>query len=107
MKIRDLNSAEIIPVSEGIDARLMYDHENAQIIHITLKPGAVLKKHTTPVDVAFFVIEGEGIIEIGKERKIVGPNTLIESPANIPHGWRNESDKDMRFLVIKAPRPSE
>ena len=85
----------------------LYDTENAQAIHITLEPGESLKKHITPVDVFFYVLEGTGIVEIGNEKKEVGPDTLIDSPAKIPHCWYNESDNVFRVLVVKVPRPKE
>ncbi len=105
IKAKKASEGELLPTPDGIEVRLLYDYENAQIIVITLKPGAVLKKHTTPVDVAFYVLEGEGVVEIGDEEQKVCKDTLIESPANIPHGWRNESNSNLRFLVIKAPHP--
>jgi quercetin dioxygenase-like cupin family protein len=91
----------------GVDVRKLYDTENAMIVHITLQPGEGLKRHITPVDVAFYVLEGHGVVEIGEERKECGPDTLIESPARIPHRWTNESDALFRVLVIKVPRPTE
>lgn len=99
-----------IPVHDnvhGVDARKVYDKERAQIVHITLKPGERLKPHITPVDVVFYVLEGTGIVEIGKEKKEVDKDTLIESPAGIPHCWYNEGNTTLRFLVIKLPRPTE
>jgi mannose-6-phosphate isomerase-like protein (cupin superfamily) len=74
---------------------------------ITLKPGESLKKHITPVDVFFYVLEGAGVIEIGDERQTVGRDMLVESPARIPHRWINESPTLFRVLVIKVPRPTE
>ncbi|MDD3112342.1 MAG: cupin domain-containing protein [Methanofollis liminatans] len=91
----------------GVDVRKLYDTENAVIVHITLQPGEGLKRHITPVDVAFYVLEGRGVVEIGEERQECGPDTLIESPARIPHRWTNESDAPFRVLVIKVPRPTE
>ena len=107
MKVTKWESVEKHPNPHGVDARKLYDTENAQIIHIKLNPGERLKKHITPVDVVFYVLEGEGVVEIGDERRVVGKDTLIESPARIPHCWYNESDKVLRFLVIKVPRPRE
>ena len=66
-----------------------------------------IKKHITPVDVFFYVLEGTGVVEIGDEKKEVSLDTLIESPAKIPHCWYNESDKLLRVLVVKVPRPTE
>jgi len=44
---------------------MLYDTEHAQAVHIELKPGETLKKHITPVDVFFYVLEGRGVVEIG------------------------------------------
>lgn len=90
-----------------VEAKKLYDYPSAIIIHLTLKPGESLIKHLTPTDVAFFVLEGKGIVQIGEEKKEVGPNTLIESPANILHCWYNESKENLRVLVIKAPKPTQ
>jgi len=57
--------------------------------------------------VFFYVLEGKGIVEIGDEKKEVGSDTLIESPAKILHCWYNESNEILRILVVKTPRPTE
>jgi quercetin dioxygenase-like cupin family protein len=74
-------------------------------VHITLQPGESLKRHITPVDVFFYVLEGEGIIEIGDEKQTVRADTIIHSPAKIVHCWYNESPKIVRILVAKTPQP--
>lgn len=57
--------SETTPNPHGVDARKIYDSEKAQVIHITLRPGERLKRHVTPVDVIFYVLEGRGTVEIG------------------------------------------
>jgi mannose-6-phosphate isomerase-like protein (cupin superfamily) len=89
----------------GVDVRKMYDDPSAQIMHMLLKPGESLKPHKTPVDVVFYVLEGEPTIHIGDESIPLAKDTLIESPANILHYISNESQEPARILVIKAPRP--
>ncbi len=91
----------------GVDARKLYDTEKVQVIHILLNPGERLKRHITKTDVLFYVLEGEGIVEIGDERKTVEKDTLVESPSGIPHCWYNESERVLRFLVMKIPRPAQ
>jgi quercetin dioxygenase-like cupin family protein len=96
------------PVKEnphGVDVRKLYDDPSAQIMHIILKPGESLKPHKTPVDVVFYLLEGEPTIHIEGESISQAKDTLIESPANIPHYISNESQEIARILVIKAPRP--
>lgn len=106
MKITNYHNTETNPNPHGIDARKIYDQADAQVMHLILKPGEGLKTHKTPVDVFFYVLEGTGTVEIGDEKQTVRKDTLIDSPANIPHGWQNESDSLLRILVAKTPRPT-
>lgn len=107
MEIVETNTADLTANPHQVKASKLYDSEYAQIIHIALEPGESLKKHITPVDVVFYVLEGQGVVEIGEEKQQVGPETLINSPAKIPHCWYNESSAVLRFLVVKVPRPTE
>ena len=107
MKVVEVKNVQIKPNPHGVDARSLSDTDNAQVSHITLQPGQFLKKHITPVDVVFYVLQGRGIVEIGDEQQEVGPDALIESPAKVPHRWTNQSKDILRFLVIKTPRPKE
>ena len=90
----------------GVSAREVLSHEHAQVVMLTLQPGEALKRHITPVDVFFYALAGEGVVEIGDERQTVSPDTLVESPARIPHRLLNESDGVFRCLVVKTPRPT-
>jgi len=89
----------------AVDVRTLYDHPAAQIMHMTLKPGERLKPHKTPVDAVFYVLEGEPTIHMNGESISQVKDSLIESPAHIPHHISNESEDTARILVIKAPRP--
>ncbi len=88
-----------------VDARDLYQDDNALIVHLLIKAGEELLPHKTPVDVAFYVLEGKGLVLIGDEKKEVTRGTMIESPKNITHCWYNTSNEDLRILVIKVPNP--
>ncbi|MFA4848542.1 MAG: cupin domain-containing protein [Methanoregula sp.] len=107
MKITDVTKVQSGPNPHHVDARKIYDTANAIAVVITLQPGESLKKHMTPVDVFFYVLEGTGIVEIGTEREAVTKDKLVESPARIPHHWINESKEVFRVLVVKVPKPTE
>ncbi|HWQ64016.1 MAG TPA: cupin domain-containing protein [Methanospirillum sp.] len=107
MKITDVANVVSGPNPHHVDARKVYDTDNAIAVVITLQPGESLKKHITPVDVFFYVLEGTGIVEIGNEKATCTKDMLIESPARIPHRWLNESDSVFRVLVVKVPKPKE
>ena len=107
MKITDVRTVVPGPNPHHVDARKCYESPHAMAVVITLAPGEALKKHITPVDVFFYVLEGTGVVEIGNEKQTVGKDMLVESPARIPHRWTNESGAVFRVLVVKVPKPTE
>jgi quercetin dioxygenase-like cupin family protein len=107
MKITDVSKVVSGPNPHHVDARKIYDTPHAMAVVIALQPGESLKKHITPVDVFFYVLEGTGIVEIGDEKQTVTKDMLVESPARIPHRWTNESTSVFRVLVVKVPKPVE
>lgn len=107
MKITDAITAADAPNPHGVSAKPLYDSAHAMAVHITLHPGQSLKKHVTPVDVFFYVLEGTGVVEIGEEKETVSRDMIIESPARVPHRLANEGDQLFRVLVVKVPKPVE
>jgi quercetin dioxygenase-like cupin family protein len=107
MKIVDATKTASSPNPHHVDARKLCEIPHAVVVMITLNPGESLKLHMTPVDVIFYVLEGTGTIEIGDEKATVGKDSLIESPARIPHRWINDSKSVFRVLVIKVPKPTD
>jgi quercetin dioxygenase-like cupin family protein len=105
MVTRNYLTEEVKENPHMVDVRKLYDKESAQIMHMTLKPGQSLKPHKTPVDVVFYILEGNATVQVGEEVKTFGPDTLVESPAFIVHCLSNEGTADTRIMVIKAPKP--
>jgi mannose-6-phosphate isomerase-like protein (cupin superfamily) len=107
MEIINALEAREVTNAHGVSARTLHSTEHVQVVMITLEPSEALKLHLTPVDVFFYVLEGEGVVEIGGEQEAVHKDQLIISPAKIPHHLWNESDATFRFLVVKTPRQKE
>lgn len=107
MIITKLNEIEVMKNAYNVDARNLYNKASAMVTVITLKPGQSLKRHITPVDVAFYVLKGKGTVEIGEEKEEVSEGSLIESPKDIVHCWYNTSNDVLQFMVIKAPKPDK
>ena len=84
-----------------VDIRKVYGSESTDVVVITLQPGESLKRHITPVDVLFYILEGKGRVIIGDEELEVEKDSLIQSPRKVPHLLVNTSDKLFRFMVIK------
>jgi quercetin dioxygenase-like cupin family protein len=106
MKILKVTETPIKETPHKVDARMLYDKDSAQAVHIRLNPGESLKPHITPVDVFFFVIEGTPDVLVGEEKRKVEVNSLVESPKDIVHCIYNNSDAVVRVLVVKAPKPT-
>jgi len=104
MKVIKIEDLPIMPNPHGVEARKVYENKFAEVMHLTLKPGEYLTKHQLPVDVFFFIAEGSGIIEMENEEQEVSKNMLIEGPANVPRGWRNNSNELLKILVVKSPK---
>jgi quercetin dioxygenase-like cupin family protein len=79
MAIRKLNKTDIMKTPQDVDTRNLYNIENAMIILINLQSGQSSNRHITPVDVAFYVLKGTGMVYVGGEKKVVGQGSLIES----------------------------
>ena len=107
MEITKVSEVSTSKNPHGVDAKSIYIHPNAQVIILTLKPGESLKRHITPVDVFFYVLEGKGVVEIGEEREEISKDTIVHSPKKIVHCWHNKSDTALKILVVKTPKPTE
>lgn len=98
---------ELKPVldKDGMHGTKIYVQPEGEIVHLRFEPGAHLKAHKTPVNVAFYVLEGTATLMIGEEEQSFVKDTIIDSPKDIPHAVTNKGDSVLRILVIKMPKP--
>lgn len=104
MRIVKVEEIEPFQNAHGVDARKIYQTQDADVIYMVLSAGQSLKRHTTPVDVFFYILEGKGVVEVGEEAQEVGADTVVDSPKGIPHLLRNTGEGVFRFLVVKLPK---
>jgi quercetin dioxygenase-like cupin family protein len=104
MKTTRVDQTKPFQNPHGVDARKIYETPDADVIHMALQPGQALKKHTTPVDVFFYILEGKGEVVVGEETQTLEKDTVIDSPKGIPHLLRNNGEGTFRFLVVKLPK---
>lgn len=107
MKVTKIVSTNTFQNPHAVEAKRIYDTDNAEVIHMALLPGQSLKRHITPVDVFFYILEGKGAVEIGEEKAEVEKDSLVESPKGIPHLLSNAGEGKFRFLVVKVPKQKE
>ncbi len=106
MKIVNRKNLDVVDTPHKIDVRRLYDHDNAQVMHLTLQVGETLKPHITPVDVFFYILEGAVDVLVGDETITVEKDNLVESPKDIVHCLSNNSQSVARVMVVKAPKPT-
>jgi quercetin dioxygenase-like cupin family protein len=104
MIITKVKDASLHKNPHNVDVRQIYNHDNAQAMHMTLEPGQSLKPHITPVDVFFYVLEGTPNVQVADEIITAEMDSLVESPKGIVHCISNKSDLIARILVVKAPK---
>ncbi len=72
-----------------------------------LLPGQAQKVHAHEgSDKIYYVLEGRGSFTVGDEEEDLGEGHAVIARAGVPHGVRNETDKNLVLLVAMAPRPS-
>jgi mannose-6-phosphate isomerase-like protein (cupin superfamily) len=54
-------------------------------------------------DEAFYVLEGEHVIQVGEEEIYAGPGDLVFAPRGIPHSQRRVVPRTGRLLVMTSP----
>ena len=71
-----------------------------------LEPGQAQKSHVhDDADKVYYVLEGEGLFEVGKESRVLGVGTAVRAAAGEPHGVTNAGKGRLSLLVFMAPHP--
>lgn len=72
------------------------------------QPRAHVAPHVHRVqEQVYHVLEGEGLMEIGEERRVVRRHDVIFIPPGIRHAITNTGLSDLIFLVVTAPVSDE
>jgi mannose-6-phosphate isomerase-like protein (cupin superfamily) len=83
--------------------------DNAGTRHIDYRismyqPMAHVKKHTHKVqEQVYHVLEGEGLMEIDGETRVVRKHDVIFLPPGVEHSIANSGINDLVFLVVTSP----
>ena len=99
MKIQNLNNSPKVPFD--LDGHILHSEKQIELIHLLLKAGENLAEHKNPFDVIFFVIEGSGILTIEGEEYNLKATDVTKVTSEKIRGWKNNTDNDLRLLVIK------
>jgi len=102
MKITKLHEAP--KVSFALDGHIVAKHGNLEIVHLYLRPGEKIEKHSNPFDAIFYVLEGKALLESDTEQILVTKDQSIVIGAGVNRGIDNISVNDFKVLVIKIQK---
>ena len=95
--------------SEGSFSKMLVRPENAETKILDFRissyqPKACVHPHKHKVqEQVYYVVAGEGLMEIEGKRSIVRPDTVIFIPPGVEHAIYNTGLEDLKFLVITSP----
>jgi mannose-6-phosphate isomerase-like protein (cupin superfamily) len=99
MKITKLSEALNVPFA--LDGKVIVNSKEIEVIHLRLKPGEKLAKHSNPFDTVFYILEGKAIIETQANIVNAEPDMSIELSRTTERSVENTGVSDFRMLVIK------
>ncbi|MDO8508983.1 MAG: cupin domain-containing protein [Nanoarchaeota archaeon] len=81
----------------------LYDSQNISIAYVKIEENAISHKHDKMEEV-YYILKGEGIIQIGKERRKIGVDDVISIPKGEYHHLENTSKEPLELIVVTHPR---
>lgn len=74
---------------------------------VRMEPGDRIKLHRHAYEEAYFVLEGEGVMQLAEEEIRLESGVAVYVPPNLIHGQVNTGDGVLRILCSLSPPPVE
>jgi mannose-6-phosphate isomerase-like protein (cupin superfamily) len=109
MDIRNLNDVPAFITDDGSEIRELLAYRNSSIrkqslAEARLEPGKSTTPHFHPItEEIYYILEGQGLMQIGSKTRVVGPQDAIAIPPGQRHQITNVGDTLLRFLCCCAP----
>lgn len=101
MNVMNYNAVEAAKKGNGYSGKVFLSNSSVKIVEMTIEPGGEVPPHATPVDVIFHALKGEATITVGDESEAVTPGSILDSPAEIPHGIVNTGTENFVMMVTQ------
>jgi quercetin dioxygenase-like cupin family protein len=111
MIVRNLKDREVLETTYlahgGAIAQMILDRRILKEIGFfaiaSLESGKILEAHTDPMEEIYFLVRGEGEMEVDGEKRKVVSGDAIWIPAGASHGLVNTGKEEIVILVIASP----
>jgi len=94
---------------DGALSKMLITPSNSTTKHFdfrlsTYQPKGFVAKHTHKTEEQiYYMLEGEGLMELDRSQQIVRAGTTIFIPSGVEHALYNTGIRDLTFLVITSP----
>jgi mannose-6-phosphate isomerase-like protein (cupin superfamily) len=109
MDVRNINDVPSFTTKDGSEIRELLAHRNSSIrkqslAEARLTPGSSTTPHRhLRTEEIYYVLEGTAIMQVGDERRCVGPGDAIAIPPGQWHQITNTGSDVLKFLCCCAP----
>ena len=109
MTVKKLQEIDVIEGSEGTKIRQIFHPHNTlngirySISHSELKPGKKSKLHKMETSEVYYILQGEGILQIDDDAFKVSKDETIYIPPHSKQCIENTGKDELRFLCIVDP----
>ena len=109
MTIRKLEDVDVIDGGEGTKIRQIFHPHNTlngirySVSHAELNPGKKAKLHKMKTSEVYYILQGEGILQIDDDTFKVSKDQAIYIPPHSKQCIENTGNDELRFLCIVDP----
>lgn len=94
-------SSPIVYSKDTIIGRKVNTFENLEYVHISLDSDDHMESHSLPMDVDFYIIDGNGNFEINERVYEIKKGDLIRVNRDLNRSLYTKKDQKLTVLVIK------
>jgi mannose-6-phosphate isomerase-like protein (cupin superfamily) len=111
MIVRNINDREVLDTTYlahgGAVAQMILDRRVLKEIGFfaiaRLEPGRGIEPHIDPMEEIYFIMNGDGEMNVDEKTRSVVPGDAIWIPAGSMHGLLNTGEEDCVILVVASP----
>ena len=109
MYIRDLKECDEFTAGDGCSLRELLHPDKAELAlryslaHAVVPPGMTTRPHRLATSEVYYIMEGEGVMQINGESRPVLPGQAVYIPPRATQNIRNAGTRDLVFLCIVDP----
>jgi quercetin dioxygenase-like cupin family protein len=99
-----------VPLTAGAGVRqetkILVETAHLKLASVTLRQGAVLEEHSSPMPVTIQVISGRGVVTMEGASEVIAAGAVLVLAPGMKHVVRPEAASDMILLVhhLKSPQ---